>query len=312
MGSAVAVGYDDTHVNAGLICQMKAKFFNDWITKYLGHSSIELLDGLVVVLIRPLRLRTKCCIFETWLRGAMNLDGKPLLGSVVLKIADTRQDLQTEHELTVLKRLRNFKGVPFIAHESRVQLDNVEYLRVALAPMGQCWGNPDRPIIFQSDEELLSAGRYLLSIMERLYEEYGLLHGDIKPSNIVSVSSDTKPQLIDFGVACDRGDAAFGFSQDYVSEMQLKSDSLDYKPTLWDDMESLLFTLYSIKVGTRNYKRPTLLHVMNSIPSIAKEIAIPKLCALDAVSIAASSDNLFSWAEALQEEISAATYAMRN
>lgn len=311
MGSVVNTPVDIEHA---LRChrykiedEWKDQLFNQWIGEYLNVTKSNMLKGVRGGLLRPLRLRPKCCIFE----AVMGAKETTNFDFVVLKVADTLTDDQTEHELNMLKSLQTFgPGIPSIVHESRIELplegefaSSKEFLRVALKPVGRCWSSENPPVKFDSAKELLLAGQQVLQIMKRLYDEFGVLHCDIKPSNIIF--RDNSPELIDFGISCKRGGIVWGGSSDFLSESHALSvkddDSFIYRPTLWDDIESLLFTLYAMQVGVTNYNRIPLRKVLTLCPPAHEIVLKQNLCALDMFSIA-THDPEFSWHD-LQTEI---------
>lgn len=308
MGSGAGTGYDYDGLQIILLARLKTEYFEATIKKYFGGRTMtQMLSGLKVALMMPRKLRTKCCIFE-----AMMLTGVDTFEYVVLKLADMQEDMQTQNEVGILKRLIGFgDGIPLLQHESTLVVDGKEYLRVAFTPFGRySWAEDERPVKFATDSDLTTAGTHLLKIMERLYYNYDILHNDIKPSNIITVDYDVSPELIDFGTAThSRHDCVLGFTTAFASEMKIWNSSeygilSKYPSNLWDDIESLLFTLFAMKVGEANYTRPTLLHVLNTTPS-AQTIALPLLCTNDMFSIAIT-DPSFSFHN-LNQEIAAAT-----
>ena len=191
-----------------------------------------------------------------------------------------------------------------MVHESEISLKELtekKFLRVALYPLGRyCWDEDENPIEY-TPSELLQAGLHLLKILERLCYDYGILHCDIKPDNIIVRDSKLEPELIDFGMAIFVGKSPYGFTKNYVSENHLVDTTFLYTPTLWDDVESLLFTLHAMSIGVTKFDRMPLRQVLIQTP-ITQEIAIPRTCCYDMMSIA-TADPSFSW-NLLQDEIS--------
>jgi serine/threonine protein kinase len=100
-----------------------------------------------------------------------------------------------KREVEALKKLRNYDLVPHLLADFE---DNLEFylvqefieghtLNVELSP-GDCWSENK---VFQLLQEILSILNFVHS--------YGLIHRDVKPSNIIRRKQDNRLVLIDFG-----------------------------------------------------------------------------------------------------------------
>lgn len=92
----------------------------------------------------------------------------------------------------------------------------------------------------------------LCNHLKILWIRYGLLHLDIKPSNIIIDYPDI-PLLIDFGLsvfADEKIDYPEGWTTIYSSKNQRNLG----KPCKWDDVEALCNTFYAMEIGIKLYE----------------------------------------------------------
>jgi len=89
--------------------------------------------------------------------------------------------------------------------------------------------------------------------IKMLWDRYGLLHMDIKPSNIIIKYPDI-PLLIDFGLSVFLNETPClvdGWSTSYSSKNQQNLGD----PCKWDDVEALCNTFYAMELGVKLYEQ---------------------------------------------------------
>lgn len=104
----------------------------------------------------------------------------------------------------------------------------------------------------QTLDGVLAAARQLLDVLEHLHGR-GLIHGDLKPSNIL-VDTDDKVHLIDLGLARPPGEATEGFrgTLGYAAPELLRGEPA----TLATDMYGLGAVLYHCVTGRTPFVAP--------------------------------------------------------
>jgi len=165
-------------------------------------------------------------------------------GTVALKIARTdahKEALAREAAVHALGGHKNL--VPLLeaaADHNWLALELVE------GPTIDVWAQ------HQPVESIISAALQLLDVLEHLHG-HGIVHGDIKPSNVLVDANDV-PRLIDLGVASKAGVAQSGFrgTLGYAAPELLKGEP----PQFGTDIYGLGALLYSCITGRTPFVAP--------------------------------------------------------
>lgn len=182
--------------------------------------------------------------------SAVNTD---LHTRVVVKIASLKcNQLQREH--FILKEyLAECPGVPEIVYFDVVG----EYVILVEQPLGTTLENyclsHSGPVKHYWLEQLVA-------ILKEIHKR-GIIHGDIKPSNII-IEDSGNLRIIDFGFAMRIGSSYCGFNgtRDFASQNTLQHRN----PSIYDDVESLCYTLFALEIGIHKWNnmvdssRPTV------------------------------------------------------
>ncbi|MEV0166842.1 serine/threonine-protein kinase [Nonomuraea fuscirosea] len=113
--------------------------------------------------------------------------------------------------------------------------------------------------------EAASVGRQVLSAL-RAAHEAGILHRDVKPSNIL-LSDDGRAVLMDFGIATVEGDASLtrtGMvtgSPSFLAPERVRAENAGPESDLW----SLGATLYACMVGRSPFERGDAMATLNAL-----------------------------------------------
>src|SRR5271154_3253527 len=109
-------------------------------------------------------------------------------------------------------------------------------------------GGGEFKTINRLDEKTLKLyADHLCDQLKMFWRRYGLLHLDIKPSNIIIKYPDI-PLLIDFGLSVfmnDKVPFVDGYTRSYSSKNQQNLG----EPCKWDDVEALCNTFYAMEIG---------------------------------------------------------------
>jgi hypothetical protein len=236
----------------------------DWdnqTLKEVDHSLTELF-GISYDKIWPKRFPIdKCLVKKADLLVLLCHDQTKANASVVVRIGT---DTQLDNERRVLQEMdRLDESLPasarlrlvYFTTIARTKTDDPLYLTVTCPS-----GIPLDTIAFIVDKATaLRLGKLLVDSLVSLYQRYGLIHFDIKPSNLILINtSDNQHQrviLIDFGLSkFTRDDDRFpyGCTAMYASEKQRNSDT-DVGHV--DDIFSICATVYALEYGLDKYEK---------------------------------------------------------
>jgi len=167
--------------------------------------------------------------------------------SVVLKLSSSSVG-SVSREAEILQRLQRVDGVIKLIHSGNL-ISNSEIIGFgfAAAPMGVTL---DDAISMCPSLDLLSCALMLASVLRQIHD-LGVIHGDIKPSNVILDTFGT-PCFIDFGSARFLSDTPMDdveFTRKYASQRLLGalSEGAEVAPSQEDDLESLCLTLWSLQ-----------------------------------------------------------------
>lgn len=259
---------DGLLADLGLSCETGASIFDG--RDYAPRRGMEL--GGRWLLLRELGQGARAVVFE-----CVDLDQVPMLGPDAarlprwaVKIARPATDAQTEltHEASLLRRAA---GIPGIVETQSVETtDEHVFLRTSIAP-GQ-----RLPAILAgraADHGLPKhLWRHVLGklaeCLARLHDR-GIVHGDVKPGNVVATVTPGPVHLIDFGAASTPDQT--GSNVRLTPTWSRPERLTDHRPNVADDTFSLAMLCHRLIDGR---------HPFGGIPaaqSLAGGFARPRL-----------------------------------
>ena len=162
---------------------------------------------------------------------------------VALKILHTNFISEKQHR----KFAQEVKAIAKLNHENIVKLFDVGTKPMYYFTMEYVAGKTlAQMVVNNEDVDFLKLGKIMHKIAIALYHAHvkGIIHGDIKPQNIV-IDENDEPKIMDFGLAKNRRDATHDHTSlegtpAYLSPEQLQHKEIDKR----SDIYSLGVTLY--------------------------------------------------------------------
>lgn len=187
----------------------------------------------------------------------------------VIKLARSdraRAELENEREI-LAGPLRDCLGVPTLVEATDVSTESQSYSVLVERPLG--FRSQSKLGIVSTKEANRIVMRWAEQLVKTLQEIHrrGIIHGDIKPDNIV-ISEKGVPILIDFGISQYIAKAAVPTRGTLL--FSSRGNLLGQKASCADDFESLCYTLHAL-VDPGRYasfeRRPKWRKVLNSCPA---------------------------------------------
>ena len=146
--------------------------------------------------------------------------------------ADESSRLRLQREVAVLRRVRS----PYVAEVIDAEIDGVEPFVVTELIDGLTLEKDVEINGIYTEEDLLQLGEKLADALRSVHE-LGVVHRDLKPSNVML--SDSRPVLIDFGIAQDINatrltqQGALALTPGYCDPRVLRGDEPDRAADWW-------------------------------------------------------------------------------